>query len=1110
MTNKNTLGIILLLFVFICNLSPHAIAAPGDNIAPNGTATASSEYDASRTADKAIDGDTNGTFSGGALFSSQSSNQAWWQLDLGAVNNIGDIIVFRRTSGSTGAQNRLETAMLFVSEVPFTSSDPFVLQADPNVTSFSFSNPVPNPSTFTLNTTGRYVRVQLTDTDFLQIAELQVIEGAAGCMEDEIGGIVFRDMNSNGVQTNNESGIANVQAILYDDNGVVDTRITDDAGVYLFSGLTPGQRYRLEFQNLPDNMESSQYALSGSGTSVQFPVAGTCGSDLGLNYPSDYCQTTPELATTCFVDGDPLGGGTSGALDAFVSYSYDATGTDATQINQLALNSDIGSTWGVAYRRSSKEVFVSSMLKRHTGLGPMGLDGIYMIDNSNPAAPTVNQWLDLNTLPSVDVGTDPRTYSLPTTAGTAANDQAVFDNVGKIGIGDIDISDDDRTLYVMNLNNNGELLVIDIESKTLLNRIAVPNPGCGAASDVRPWALNVHHEEVYVGLVCSGQAAGAGDLHYYVLRLSGNALVPFHDSGLGYPKGNVHNEQPGVCNVWETWATSYDDLTRAGSTGAGTRICRPQPILSDIEFDEDMNMIIAFMDRTGNQTGFQQYGTAGTEFYNGYIGGDILKVYNDNGTYVLENAGTTLGGGGCGMNGQGPGGGEFFCNESLTFDNNNDGTPEEIHQETAMGALAYLPGSGEVAATIMDPFTIWEGGISWMNNTTGAESRAFTLYLSAGTGAEAGYFGKSIGLGDIELLCDPAPLEIGNYVWYDEDADGIQDPSEIGLDGVTVNIYLADGTLVGSTVTSDGGQYYFNNDNVNLNGATQLDYYQDYVVAINDPSNFDADGNLSVNGTTYGTVVLPGTGTGQDDLIDSDAVTDGASGVAAVGNSPYIAVMTGYPGEINHSYEFGFLPECPLVNNVSSAAGICSGDVLSELVVQTSEPSSSNMEFVYFTTPQTDGATIYANGTSLGTAPISATTGNATLSNISFPANTGSTTVSYYVYAIVSPAPSNAGCYPYTEMQVDLYPLPTADAGVDQDMCPGGFVQLGATGGVSYVWSPIMGLSSTTVADPTSTVANSMEYSVEVTDANGCTDTDEVIIKVGKDNICLPIEYTRN
>jgi fimbrial isopeptide formation D2 family protein/uncharacterized repeat protein (TIGR01451 family) len=56
------------------------------------------------------------------------------------------------------------------------------------------------------------------------------------------------------------------------------------------------------------------------------------------------------------------------------------------------------------------------------------------------------------------------------------------------------------------------------------------------------------------------------------------------------------------------------------------------------------------------------------------------------------------------------------------------------------------------------------------------------------------------------------PAKLGNFVWEDLNHNGVQDPGEPGISGVTVNLYKADGTtLVSTTTTTDGGAYLFDN-----------------------------------------------------------------------------------------------------------------------------------------------------------------------------------------------------------------------------------------------------------------------------------------------------------
>ena len=83
------------------------------------------------------------------------------------------------------------------------------------------------------------------------------------------------------------------------------------------------------------------------------------------------------------------------------------------------------------------------------------------------------------------------------------------------------------------------------------------------------------------------------------------------------------------------------------------------------------------------------------------------------------------------------------------------------------------------------------------------------------------------------------------------------------------------------------------------------------------------------------------------------------------------------------------------------------------------------------------------------------------------------------------------GCTDVDEVIVNVNDLPTADAGADQDICLNGAVTLSASGGVSYEWSN--GMTGNVIS--VSPTANS-SYTVTVTDANGCTDTDLVEVTV--------------
>lgn len=50
---------------------------------------------------------------------------------------------------------------------------------------------------------------------------------------------------------------------------------------------------------------------------------------------------------------------------------------------------------------------------------------------------------------------------------------------------------------------------------------------------------------------------------------------------------------------------------------------------------------------------------------------------------------------------------------------------------------------------------------------------------------------------------------LGDYVWHDENQDGIQDDDEYGVEGVTVELYDCDGNFIATTTTGTDGYYGF-------------------------------------------------------------------------------------------------------------------------------------------------------------------------------------------------------------------------------------------------------------------------------------------------------------
>ena len=74
---------------------------------------------------------------------------------------------------------------------------------------------------------------------------------------------------------------------------------------------------------------------------------------------------------------------------------------------------------------------------------------------------------------------------------------------------------------------------------------------------------------------------------------------------------------------------------------------------------------------------------------------------------------------------------------------------------------------------------------------------------------------------------------------------------------------------------------------------------------------------------------------------------------------------------------------------------------------------------------------------------------------------------------------------------------PTASAGSNQIInCTNTSALLNGSGGVSYNWSPSIGLSNSNIASPTATPSSTTTYTLTATGSNGCTDTDVTIVTV--------------
>ncbi|MBU0487667.1 MAG: T9SS type A sorting domain-containing protein [Bacteroidetes bacterium] len=105
-------------------------------------------------------------------------------------------------------------------------------------------------------------------------------------------------------------------------------------------------------------------------------------------------------------------------------------------------------------------------------------------------------------------------------------------------------------------------------------------------------------------------------------------------------------------------------------------------------------------------------------------------------------------------------------------------------------------------------------------------------------------------------------------------------------------------------------------------------------------------------------------------------------------------------------------------------------------------------------------------------------------------------TTSTYTVTVTN---SITACSSSDEIVVNVFQPPVIDAGGDQDICIGESANISVTGCFSctdYLWSPTAGLSDATVFNPSASPSATTTYTVTVTDINGCTSTDDILITI--------------
>ncbi|MDN3022979.1 SdrD B-like domain-containing protein, partial [Streptomyces sp. S.PB5] len=687
-----------------------------------------------------------------------------------------------------------------------------------------------------------------------------------------------------------EPGLSGVKVTLTDDAGTVLTATTGSDGTAVFtpaSSTLTGGKYRIQVANPdPDNLSE---AVSGLGTgpdvmrsSVGFvDVSG--GTDVtyttGFWEPDLYCQENPNLVTCGLAKGDATGQqGLLSFPSNFVSYQDGS-------VSQLTDNTQQQAVFGIGTDRTGN-IYAGTSVKRHTEYGPAGaVNAIYRYNSTSQALTT------FVTLPGTLTAHDSSTNYL--------HDDVIYDKVGREGLGDVDVSGDGKTLYAVNLNDS-KLYTVPIQgtgdavTAGTPTGYDIPKPS-SCVGEWHPYGIGVRGSRVLVGGVCGAESTVTdtvawGDpsqLSAHVQEFSGGAFSEIFTHALDYPRGCAYRftGTPDTfyrCDdtttvgqrmsaAWEAWNE------RVPEPEEHTFVAAPQPMLSNIEIADNGDLILGYRDRFADMQGTATYLYGSTTTQAGAVAaGDVLRACVAGGTYTLENNG------GCGSltgalpgNKLGPGDGEFYDDLTVLSD--------AQHDQITEGGLVLQPYRNKLWSTAFDPYTnqAYEQGVRRWTADSGAIEANLTLKSTFSEGSNL--FGKGNGLADLEMICDQAPVQIGNRVWYDTDGDGIQDPSEPPIAGVVVTLKDKDGNTLTAT-TDANGEYY-------IGTAEGLKPDTEYEVTF-DYSGIDT--STLPGSPPLDTLKWTAQEAGSDRQIDSDVDSTGKT-----------TVTVGPAGYVNHDIDAG-------------------------------------------------------------------------------------------------------------------------------------------------------------------------------------------------------------
>ncbi|MEM9598638.1 MAG: SdrD B-like domain-containing protein, partial [Acidobacteriota bacterium] len=645
-----------------------------------------------------------------------------------------------------------------------------------------------------------------------------------------LGDRIWSDADGDGVQDPGEPGVGGVTVELRDGSGaVVATAVTADDGSYLFTGVAPGEyRARVAPSNFGGGGPLDDYTVTqgpqSEGADISAPVTlapGDVVTDVDFGYRND--AGTYSIRDAVWLDRD-----SDGVFDG------DDSGIPGVTVNLLDASGDV-----VATAITAED-------------GGFSFDGVEPGDYTISVADNGGELIGLG-------GTTPPGVARSLAVAVVAAD-VVGENFGYNGdslLGDRIWSDADGD-GVQDPNESG-LAGVTVElldrSGAVIGSAVTDAFGNYVFDGIVPdqYSVRVVTATLPAGFTQTGDPDAALDGQGSALLDLGDAALDldfgYRNPSLADVSGNVFADldldgvddgagEPGFLGVTVALLDASGNVIATTKTDGNGDYVFPDLPPGDYSVSvlDDQNVLADHRLTSGSDTLSVTLGATditGLDF--GYARDSATGVIGDrvwldaDGDGVQDGAETGLGGVTVELYDPGPdgavgGGDDVLLATAVTDANGNyafTGLAPGIYY--AQMDTSTLPGGGaDLVATTPDP--------------TGL------IPLSEGEI----YPDADFGVGSA-----PGSGAIGDRVWFDADGDGVQDPGEVGIGGVGIEL-TGPGCAPCTTVTAADGSYLFT-------GLAPGDYKVDFdpatLPALYDPAPTNTDGHWDVDGLTGGTVV---------------------------------------------------------------------------------------------------------------------------------------------------------------------------------------------------------------------------------------------------------------